>query len=210
MGFVALGIFAFTSQGMTGGVLLMLNHGLVTAALFLLIGWIYERRQTWQVTELRGLQAPAPVMAAVFTVVMLASIGLPGLNGFVSEFLVLSGTFLTHRWWAVVATAGVVFAAIYLLWAYQQVFHGKVDLANSTTRDLSWSERVVIAPLIIVIVFLGVYPKPVLDRITPTVNALVAQVDAATHTREPAVARGGVAAVRGAPAKAKPAKRASR
>lgn len=193
MGFVALGIFAFTAQGVTGGVLLMFNHGIVTAALFLLIGWIYDRRQTWQVSELRGLQAPAPVMAAVFTVAMLASIGLPGLNGFVSEFLVLSGAFLTHRWWAVVATFGVVLAALYLLWAYQQVFHGKVDLANSHTRDLSWAERVVIAPLILVIVFLGIYPKPVLDRITPTVNTLVAQVDAATRTHQPAVATRGVA-----------------
>jgi NADH-quinone oxidoreductase subunit M len=201
MGFIALGTFAFTTQGLTGGVLLMLNHGLITAALFLLIGWIYERRQTWQVTELRGLQAPAPVMAGAFTVAMLASIGLPGLNGFVSEFLVLSGTFLTHRWWAVVATAGVVFAAVYLLWAYQQVFHGKVDLANSTTRDLSWAERLVIAPLIVVIVFLGIYPKPVLDRITPTVNSLVAQVDRATHTHEPAVARRGVAGTGAALAK---------
>ena len=193
MGFIALGIFAFTAQGLTGGVLLMLNHGLVTAAMFLLIGWIYERRQSWQVTELRGLQSPAPVLAGVFTLVMLASIGLPGLNGFVSEFLVLSGTFLTHRWWAVVATAGVVLAALYLLWAYQQVFHGKVDLANSRTRDLSWAERVVIAPLVVVIVFLGVYPQPVLDRITPTVNRLVAEVDAATHTRQPLVAEHGTA-----------------
>jgi NADH-quinone oxidoreductase subunit M len=201
MGFVALGIFAFTTEGLTGGVLLMLNHGLITAALFLLIGWIYERRRTWQVTELRGLQAPAPVMAGAFTVAMLASIGLPGLNGFVSEFLVLSGTFLTHRWWAVVATAGVVLAAIYLLWAYQQVFHGKVDLANSTTRDLTWAERVVIAPLILVIVFLGIYPKPVLDRITPTVNSLVAQVDAATRTHQPAVARRGEAGAGGTTAK---------
>lgn len=201
MGFIALGIFAFTTEGLTGGVLLMINHGLITAALFLLIGWIYERRQTWQVTELRGLQAPAPVLAGAFTVVMLASIGLPGLNGFVSEFLVLSGTFLTHRWWAVVATAGVILAALYLLWAYQQVFHGKVDLANSTTRDLSWAERVVIAPLIVVIVFLGVYPKPVLDRITPTVNSLVTQVDHATHTHQPAVARRGVAGTRTALAK---------
>ncbi len=201
MGFVALGIFAFTTQGLTGGVLLMLNHGLITAALFLLIGWIYERRQTSQVSELRGLQAPAPLLAGAFTVAMLASIGLPGLNGFVSEFLVLSGTFLTHRWWAVVATAGVVLAAVYLLWAYQQVFHGKVDLANSSTRDLSWAERVVIAPLIVVIVFLGIYPKPVLDRITPTVNSLVAQVDAATHTHQPAVARRGVAGTGAALAK---------
>jgi NADH-quinone oxidoreductase subunit M len=121
----------------------------------------------------------------------------------VSEFLVLSGTFLTHRWWAVVATAGVVLAAIYLLWAYQQVFHGKVDLANSKTRDLSWAERVVIAPLILIIVFLGVYPKPVLDRITPTVNALIAQVDTATHTHQPPVGRHGLATGHDARAKAK-------
>jgi NADH-quinone oxidoreductase subunit M len=193
VGFIILGTFALSTQGLEGGVLLMVNHGLITAALFLLIGWIYERRKTWQVTELRGLQTPAPVMAAAFTVVMLASIGLPGLNGFVSEFLVLLGTFLTHRWWAVVATAGVVFAAIYLLWAYQQVFHGKVSLANATTRDLSWTERLVIAPLIILIVFLGLYPKPVLDRITPSVNRLVARVETATHTQQPAVARSGQA-----------------
>jgi NADH-quinone oxidoreductase subunit M len=197
MGFVALGIFAFTTQGMTGGVLLMLNHGVITAALFLLIGWIYERRQTWQVSELRGLQAPAPLLAGAFMVAMLASIGLPGLNGFVSEFLVLSGAFLTHRWWAVVATFGVVLAAVYLLWAYQQVFHRQVDLPNSHTRDLSWAERVVVAPLIVVIVLLGVYPGPVLDRITPTVDRLVAQVDAATHSHEPPVAVKGTAAVAG-------------
>ena len=203
IGFIALGIFAFTSQGLTGGVLLMVNHGLITAALFLLIGWIYERRHTWQVNELKGLQTPAPVMAAVFTVVMLASIGLPGLNGFVSEFLVLSGTFLTHRWWAIVATAGVVFAALYLLWAYQQVFHGKVSPANATTRDLSWTERLVIAPLIILIVFLGLYPKPVLDRITPSVNQLVAHVESATHSHQPLVAEHGT---RGAEVAAKAAK----
>jgi len=193
IGFIALGTFAFSTQGLTGSILLMVNHGLITAALFLLIGWIYERRRTWQVSELRGLQTPAPVMAAVFTVVMLASIGLPGLNNFVSEFLVLSGTFLTHRWWAVVATAGVVLAAMYLLWAYQQVFHGKVSVANATTRDLTWTERLVIAPLIILIVVLGIYPKPVLDRIEPAVNRLVARVETSTHTSEPAVARTGLA-----------------
>jgi NADH-quinone oxidoreductase subunit M len=193
MGFIALGTFAFTTQGLTGGVLLMLNHGLITAALFLLIGWIYERRQTWQVNELRGLQSPAPLLAGAFTIVMLASIGLPGLNGFVSEFLVLAGTFLTHRWWAVVATGGVVVAALYLLWAYQQVFHGKVDVPNAKTRDLSWAERIVIAPLIILIVFLGVYPKPVLDRITPTVDQLVVHVDQANGTQQPAVATNGEA-----------------
>ena len=105
IGFIALGTIAISTQGLAGGVLLMVNHGLIVGGLFILIGFIYQRRGTWQTGEMRGLQKAAPVMAAVFTVAMLASIGVPGLNGFVSEFLVLSGTFLTHRWWAVVAVA---------------------------------------------------------------------------------------------------------
>ena len=113
------------------------------------------------------MQRVAPVMAGVFTVAMLATIGLPGLNGFVGEFLILAGTFLTHRWWAVVATGGVVFAALYLLWAYQQAFHHEPDEADAAVKDLSWREVAVVAPLIAVILFLGIYPKPVLDRITP-------------------------------------------
>ncbi len=188
MGFILLGTFALTTQGLTGGVIMMLNHGLIIAALFLLIGWIVERRKTDKVSGLKGLQAPAPILAGVFTLVMLASIGVPGLNGFIGEFLVLSGTFLTHRWWAVVATGGVVIAAIYLLWAYQQVFHGTPTEEDTKTRDLVWHERLVIAPLVIFIVFLGVYPKPVLDRITPSVDRLVARVDRADGTRQPAVA----------------------
>ncbi|MGO9343662.1 MAG: complex I subunit 4 family protein [Acidimicrobiales bacterium] len=112
IGFIVLGTFALTTQALSGSVLQMVNHGLVTAALFILIGWIYERRRSWQTSELRGLQRPAPVLAAVFTLAMMASLGLPGLNGFVGEFLILSGTFITHRWWAVVATVGVVFADV--------------------------------------------------------------------------------------------------
>ena len=180
IGFIALGTIALSTQGLAGGVLLMLNHGLIVAALFILIGFIYQRRGTWQTSELRGLQKAAPVMAAVFTVAMLASIGVPGLNGFVSEFLVLSGTFITHRWWAVVAVLGVIVAAIYLLWAYQQVFHGEPREADEKTRDLVLLERLVMAPLIILIVFLGVYPKPVLDRINPSVNQLIAHVESVT------------------------------
>ena len=190
IGFIVLGTFALTTQGLTGGVLQMVNHGLVTAALFILIGWIYERRRTWQILELRGLQRSAPVMAACFTLVMMASIGLPGLNGFVGEFLILSGTFLVHRWWAVAATIGVVFSALYLLWAYQQVFHGTPDEASSKTRDLNWREGLVLAPLVVLIIFLGVYPKPVLDRITPSVDRIVANIDQATGTRQPGVATG--------------------
>jgi NADH-quinone oxidoreductase subunit M len=191
IGFIALGTFSLSTQGLSGAVLLMLNHGIIVAALFILIGFIYQRRGTWQTGELRGLQKAAPVMAAVFTVVMLASIGVPGLNGFVGEFLVLSGTFITHRWWAVVAMLGVIVAAIYLLWAYQQVFHGEPRQADEKTRDLVLLERLIMAPLIILIVFLGVYPKPVLDRINPSVNQLIAHVESSTgHAELPVAVRG--------------------
>jgi NADH-quinone oxidoreductase subunit M len=186
IGFIVLGTFALNSQGLTGGVLQMVNHGLIIATLFILVGWIYERRGTWQVSSLKGLQSSAPVMAGVFTVAMLASIGVPGLNGFVGEFLVLIGTFLAHRWWGVVAATGVIVAAIYLLWAYQQVFHGEPTPVDAKTRDLGWSERLVVAPLIVLIVAIGVFPKPILDRITPSVDQLVVHVDRVTHTRVPA------------------------
>ncbi len=186
IGFIVLGTFALNSQGVSGGVLQMINHGLVIAVLFILVGWIYERRNTWQLSSLRGLQSPAPVLAGVFTVAMMASIGLPGLNGFVGEFLVLVGTFLAHRWWAVVASVGVIVAAIYLLWAYQRSFHQEPTPEDATTRDLGWNERLIVAPLVILIVALGVYPKPVLDRITPSVNQLVVHVDRVTGTTVPA------------------------
>jgi NADH-quinone oxidoreductase subunit M len=185
LGFIVLGTFALTTQALSGSVLQMVNHGLVTAALFILIGWIYERRRSWQTSELRGLQRPAPVLAAVFTLAMMASLGLPGLNGFVGEFLILSGTFLTHRWWAVVATVGVVLSAMYLLWAYQQAFHHKPDEANANTRDLNWREGIVMVPLVGLIIFLGVYPQPVLARISPSVNALLNRLDTETGKHQP-------------------------
>ena len=176
LGFIVLGTFAFTSQSLSGGVLQMVNHGISTGALFLLVGMIYDRRHTRLISELRGLQKPAPVMAAIFMVVMLSSLGLPALNGFVGEFLILLGTFATHRWWAVVATSGVILAALYLLWAYQRVFHGEPDEENASMRDITWRERGVMAPLLILIVFLGVYPKPVLERIEPSVDRLLTHV----------------------------------
>jgi NADH-quinone oxidoreductase subunit M len=190
LGFVVLGTFALSTQGVTGGVLQMVNHGLIIAVLFVAIGWIAERRGTWHTSGLRGLQRPAPVLAAVFTVAMMAALGLPGLNGFVGEFLVLLGTFVTHRWWAVVATAGVVLAALYLLWAYQQAFHLEPDEANAAVRDLSWREGLLVLPLVAAIGFLGVYPKPVLDRITPSVDRIVRSVEQQTGTHQPAVSTG--------------------
>jgi NADH-quinone oxidoreductase subunit M len=177
LGYCMLGLFALNRVGMQGGVLQMVNHGLSTSALFLLVGFIYERRHTREISQLKGLQKAAPIMAAVFTVVMLSSIGLPGLNGFVGEFLILIGSFLTRRWWAIVAATGVILAALYLLWAYQRVFHGEPDEENASFAEMHWKEGLVMAPLIGLIVFLGVYPKPVLERIQPSVDALIAHVE---------------------------------
>jgi NADH-quinone oxidoreductase subunit M len=177
LGFIVLGIFALNTQGLQGAVLQMVNHGISTGALFILVGWIYERRHTREISALGGLQTVAPAMAAVFTVVMLSSVGLPGLNGFVGEFLILLGAFASARWWAVVGVSGVILAALYLLWAYQRVFHGPVSEPNATMRDLKPAELLGIAPLLGLIVALGVYPKPVLERIEPSVEALVAHVE---------------------------------
>jgi NADH-quinone oxidoreductase subunit M len=176
LGFIILGTFAFTSQAISGSVLQMINHGVSTGALFLLVGMIYERRKTRQIAELKGIQTVAPIFAAGFMVVMLSSIGVPGLNGFVGEYLILLGSFQTARWWTVVATAGVILAALYLLWAYQRVFHGEPDEDNRTFRELKLQEGLVLLPFLVAIVFVGVYPKPLLDRIEPSVGALVTHV----------------------------------
>ncbi len=177
LGFIVLGTFALNSEGLTGGVLQMINHGVSTGALFLLVGMIYERRHTREISELGGLQKSAPLLAAVFMVVMLSSIGLPGLNGFVGELLVLLGAFNAYRWWAVVAAFGVILAAVYLLWAYQRVFHGQASEANSQTPDLHLREGLVLAPFVAAIVFMGVYPKPVIERIEPAVDAVIVHVE---------------------------------
>jgi NADH:ubiquinone oxidoreductase subunit 4 (subunit M) len=195
LGFIVLGTFAITTQGLQGGILQNVNHGLSTGALFLLVGMISERRHTREIAALRGLQKVAPIFAVVFTVVMMSSIGLPGLNGFVGEFLVLIGSFATRRWWAVVAAAGVILAALYLLWAYQRVFHGEPDEDNRRFPEMTWREGLVMAPLLGLIVFLGVYPKPVLERMEPAVNRLIAHVEDNSDFREPVVAREGPAEV---------------
>ncbi len=185
LGFIVLGTFAFTLQSISGGVLQMISHGVSTGALFLLVGMIYERRHTRDIAALKGLQKAAPIFAGVFTLVMLSSIGVPGLNGFVGEFLILIGSFLTARWWTVVAATGVILASVYLLWAYQRVFHGEPDEDNATFPELRAKEAFVMLPFIAAIVFCGVYPKPMLDRIEPSVRALIAHVEAHTDYREP-------------------------
>jgi NADH-quinone oxidoreductase subunit M len=176
MGFITLGIMTGSKIAMEGAVLLMFNHGVITVGFFLIIGFLERRRGTYTVKDLNGLQGPAPVLAALFTVVMMASIGLPGLSGFVSEYLILIGTFGTHAWWGAFATLGVLAAAAYLLWAYQRVFHGKAEGENATIPDATTKERWVLVPVVVLIVALGVFPKPVLDRIAPSVDQLIHHV----------------------------------
>ena len=180
LGFIVLGTFALSSQAVTGAVMQMVNHGVSTGALFLLVGMIYERRHTREIAELRGIQHVAPIFAGVFTVVMLSSVGLPGLNGFVGEFLILIGSFGPAHWWTVVATVGVVLAALYLLWAYQRVFHGEPDEANSTFKELTLREGLLMSVFVAIIVVSGIYPKPILDRIEPSVVALIEHVEGQT------------------------------
>jgi NADH-quinone oxidoreductase subunit M len=185
LGFIVLGSFALTNQSLSGSVLQMVSHGISTPALFLMVGMISERRHTREIAALKGIQKAAPIFAACFMLVMLSSIGVPGLNGFVGEFLILIGSFLTFRWWTVVAATGVILSAVYLLWAYQRVFHGEPDEANKDFKELTWSEGLVMLPLLVIIVVSGLYPKPMLDRIQPSVQQLIARVEANTDYVEP-------------------------
>jgi NADH-quinone oxidoreductase subunit M len=178
LGFVVLGLFVGSIQGMSGGILQMVNHGLSTGALFMLVGALYDRRHTRLIADFGGLAKSVPVLAGVFLFVALSSLGLPGLNGFVGEFLILLGTFLTYRWWVVPAAFGVVLAAIYLLWAYQRVFHGEpVVEENRLLPDLNLREVAMLAPVVALIALIGVYPKPFLDRIEPSAERVVQQLE---------------------------------
>jgi NADH-quinone oxidoreductase subunit M len=173
LGFVVLGTFAFTIQGLSGGVLQMVNHGLSTGALFLLVGMLYDRTHTRDLGRMGGLGAVMPVLAGAFLFVSLSSIGLPGLNGFVGEFLILLGTFVANQAFAVIAVTAVVLAAIYLLWAYQRSMHGGVRVEqHRLLPDLNLREYLILAPIMAGILFIGVYPKPLLSRIEPATRAV--------------------------------------
>jgi NADH-quinone oxidoreductase subunit M len=165
LGFVMLGIFAFTVESVQGAILVMINHGISTGALFFLIGMIYERRHTRAIADYGGIARVVPLFAALLTLVSLSSIGLPGTNGFIGEFLVLVGAFQTHPFLAMIATTGVIFAAAYLLWAIQRILFNPLDKpANAHISDLNRRELVLMLPLVFGIIFLGVYPRPVLFR----------------------------------------------
>jgi NADH-quinone oxidoreductase subunit M len=168
LGFVVLGIFAGTVQGMTGGVIQMVNHGLSTGALFLVVGMLYDRTHTRELGKLGGLASRTPVLAGFFLIVALSSLGLPGLNGFVGEFLILLGSFGSSPTFAVVGSLGIVLAAIYLLWAYQRAMHGELRPGLEDTPDVSPREYAILVPIVAAIVAIGVFPKPLLDRIEPS------------------------------------------
>ena len=177
LGFVVLGLFVGTATGMSGGILQMVSHGLSTGALFMLVGALYDRRHTRAIADFGGLARSVPVFSGVFLVVALSSLGLPGLNGFVGEFLILFGTFDAYRWWVIPAAFGIVLAAIYLLWAYQRVFHGPVTSDdNKNLPDLQVRELAMLAPVMALIVAIGVYPGPFLDRIGPAADRVVDQL----------------------------------
>ena len=179
LGFVMLGIFAATTQSIQGALMIMINHGISTGALFLLIGMIYERRHTREIAAYGGIARVVPMFAAMLTFVSLSSIGLPGTNGFVGEFLVLLGSFQTTPYLAMLATSGVIFAAAYLLWAIQRILFNPLDRAeNEHIPDLNARELATMIPLVAVIIWLGVYPAPVLRRMEASAQQLVSQVTA--------------------------------
>ena len=178
MGFIVLGIFVLNQQGMQGALIQMVNHGISTGALFILVGFIYERRHTRMISDYGGLAKVMPFYATTFLIVVLSSLALPGLNGFVGEFLILVGSFKYNIILTVFAALGVILAAVYLLWMYQRVMFGKItDDKNSSLSDLSLREKWVIVPLIALIIFIGVYPKPILERVEPSVTHLLNQVN---------------------------------
>jgi NADH-quinone oxidoreductase subunit M len=177
LGFVMLGIWALNLQSVQGAIIIMINHGISTGALFFLAGMLYERRHTRTISEFGGIARAVPALAAVLTVVALSSIGLPGTNGFVGEFLVLIGSFREFPVAVVIATTGVIFAAGYLLWALQRLLYGKLDKPeNQKMPDLSVRELLVLGPLIVCIIWIGVYPAPILRRVEASAQALVVHV----------------------------------
>jgi NADH-quinone oxidoreductase subunit M len=175
LGFVVLGIFSFTQAGLDGATFVMLAHGVSTGGLFMLAGILYERRHTYEITDFGGIATAMPVYATFFLFVVLASVGLPLLNGFVGEFLVLSGAFQARALYGVLAATGVIWSACYLLWMYQRVFYGKVTLdVNLRLPDLSGREQAALWPVAAAALVMGVAPLVWLDAIDPAVQAALA------------------------------------
>jgi NADH-quinone oxidoreductase subunit M len=191
LGFVVLGIFSGTEEGIQGATIQMINHGLSTGCLFLLVGMIYDRRHTRMISEFGGIAKVMPIYATLFMLVTLSSAGLPGLNGFIGEFLILLGAFkstlLANKWYAILSATGVVFAAVYLLWMYQRVIFGDVtNEKNKLLTDLSFREIFVLALPLIFIVWLGLYPSTFMKLTTQSTKAVVERLHGTNNLAEKA------------------------
>jgi NADH-quinone oxidoreductase subunit M len=185
LGFVMLGLFALTVQSVQGALMVMINHGISTGALFFLIGIIYERRHTRLIEDYGGIAKVMPLFAAILALVTFSSIGVPGTNGFVGEFLVLIGSFRTYPVMAFIASTAVIIAAAYLLWAIQRILFNALDKpVNEHVPDLNRRELLLLVPLVAAIIWLGVYPKPVLDRMQPAAERFVHQVESSANAAQ--------------------------
>jgi NADH-quinone oxidoreductase subunit M len=190
LGFVMLGIFALNLAGIQGGILQMINHGISTGALFLLVGVVYERRHTRMIAEYGGLAKQMPVYATYFLIIALSSMGLPLLNGFIGEFTILQGAFAKSFWWAFCAATGIVLGAAYLLWLYQRIFFGELNNpANAKLMDLTLREQLTLAPLVILALWIGLYPGPIFDVIRQPSQKIV-QIVGGPTSEAPAMANG--------------------
>jgi NADH-quinone oxidoreductase subunit M len=195
LGFCVLGIFAFRPEAIEGALYQMFSHGVSTGALFMLVGMLYERRHTRLISEFGGLATAIPIYSTFFLIVALSSLGLPMLNGFVGEFLIIVGSFYNHHVYAVLAAVGVVLAAVYLLWMYQRVFYGEItNEKNRTLPDCNFREKLILTVMVVVIIAMGVYPQPFLRRMDRSVTTLMMRLDSRALTvnnRTPLVGRVG-------------------
>jgi len=190
LGFCTLGIFALNSIGLTGSVLQQINHGISTGALFLIVGILYERRHTQEIAEFGGISNVMPIYAIIAMIMFLASMGLPLLNGFVGEFAILQGAFTANWRWAAWAAPGVVLAAAYLLWLYQRVFLGTVtNPKNENLHDLTGREVLTLVPLVVMSLWIGVYPKPFFQILEQPVNQIVQTLQNNSNLNTPASAQ---------------------
>lgn len=174
MGFIMLGIFSLNTEGVTGAVLQMINHGISTGMLFLLVGMIYDRRHTRQIADYGGIAKTVPVFATFFMIASLSSIGLPGMNGFIGEIMIMIGGFMVKPLYGILAASGVIFAAVYMLWMYQRVMFGPITHEeNRNIKDLSFRERAILIPLVCLIFWIGLYPRPLISRYHKSVENII-------------------------------------
>ena len=184
LGFVVLGIFSFTEQGYSGATFTMVSHGLTTGALFAIVGMMYDRTHTREISDYSGLMKTVPVLSGAFLIATFASVGLPGFSGFVGEFLAMLGSFQAARFYTVVAVTGVIFAALYLLWAYQRVFTGEPNELAKKMPDISFRELLVVVPLLLMSLVLGLAPQYMLDRINPASDKATTHISKTIHVGE--------------------------